>query len=282
MPNLGQLLGPQDHLLLVGGGRMGGALLDGWLSQGLSASSVSVQEPNPSEALKNRGVTIISADARSQTDRAPVSVLVLAVKPQMAPDVLPALAPLIDEQTIIVSLMAGLSLAAIQKLCGDRPGQYIRSMPNTPAMLGRGITALIAQKDVMQQACDLAEALMASVGQTLWVADEAAIDAVTALSGSGPAYVFHLVEAMAAAGEKLGLSEEIAMALARATVSGAGAMLDQQAETAQILRENVTSPGGTTAAALAVLMRDEGLAALMLEAMRAAQKRAQELSQPDH
>lgn len=273
MPNLGSMIGPEDTVYLVGGGRMGSALLNGWLAGGLAAQAVYVQEPQPSEALKKTGVHLVEADRPSGS----VSVLVLAVKPQLAPNILPSLSALIGPDTLIVSLMAGRSLASLRSLCGGT-GIYVRSMPNTPAMLGKGITALVCDQAISSSARDRAQALMASVGKTVWVENEAEIDAVTALSGSGPAYVFLLVEAMASAGEKLGLSPEIAMALARATIIGGGAMLEAGSESAAQLRENVTSPGGTTAAALSVLMGTQGLEQLMTAAMTAARDRAQELA----
>lgn len=277
MPDLAKLLGPNDQLLLVGGGRMGGAMLKGWLNDGLAPSAVRVQEPSPSDDLVQ---TQVSISPPGSVD-APVAIMVLAIKPQLAPEILPQLGAAIGADTLVISLMAGLSLSAITSLCGAPAGHYVRAMPNTPAMLGRGITALVAQNHVPEPARLQAQSLMAAVGDTLWVDDERAIDAVTAVSGSGPAYVFYLVEAMAAAGQRLGLSSDTAMALARATVAGAGAMLDQLDDSAQILRENVTSPGGTTAAALDVLMASHGLHALMATAIGAAHDRARELSEPD-
>jgi pyrroline-5-carboxylate reductase len=272
MPSLSHLLGTDGRLLLVGGGRMGLALLQGWLEDGLPKNAVTVQEPNPSAELLALGVKVdLSITSRNR-------VIVLAVKPQMADNILTQLKAVIGEDTLILSLMAGITLDKIRDLCAQ-PCSYVRTMPNTPAAIGAGITALFASEDIGHENRNIATSLMGAVGETLWVDDENSLDAVTALSGSGPAYVFHLVEAMANAGTGLGLTPDDAMRLARATVMGAGKMLDQQNDPVQILRQNVTSPGGTTEAALNVLMpADKGLSDLMRRAMQAAFDRAKELA----
>ena len=272
MPSLSHLLGADGRLLLVGGGRMGIALLQGWLKDGFPRNAVTVQEPTPSAELLALGVRVDLSITSGHR------VIVLAVKPQMADSILPKLKAVIGDDTLIMSLMAGITLDKIRDLCAQ-PCSYVRTMPNTPAAIGSGITALFANEDVDQENRNIATSLMGAVVETLWVNDENSLDAVTALSGSGPAYVFHLVEAMTNAGMALGLSADDAMRLARATVIGAGKMLDQQSDPAHILRQNVTSPGGTTEAALNVLMPvDQGLSDLLRRAMQAAFDRAKELA----
>jgi pyrroline-5-carboxylate reductase len=270
MPDLTTLLPTSSKLMLVGAGKMGSALLDGWLAAGLPPQQVSVLEPQPSARLASLGVKINPAAA-------PHAIIVLAVKPQLIDEVAPSLAPFIAPDSVVLSLMAGITLARLQASCADA-GAYIRTMPNTPASIGSGITALCCNAAAEQNARHAAENLMQAVGATVWLDDEAQMDAVTALSGSGPAYVFHLVEAMAQAGEEIGLAPEIALQLARQTVAGAGAMLAVAPESAAQLRENVTSKGGTTAAGLAVLMHEKsGLTELMRRVLIAARDRSQEL-----
>lgn len=247
---------------------MGSALLAGWLAAGVPAASVWVIEPNPSEWLKGAGVHL-----NAGVPAAP-AVAVLAVKPQMMGAALPALQALGNGATLFVSIAAGTTIAAFEAALGART-PIVRTMPNTPAMVNRGITALCRNGHVSDGDMALAVALMAAVGETVILDGEHQIDAVTAVSGSGPAYVFHLIEAMAAAGEAEGLSADVAMRLARATVSGAGELAHRSGESAAQLRVNVTSPGGTTAAALAVLMPE--LPGLMARAVRAAADRGREL-----
>lgn len=247
---------------------MGSALLAGWLAAGVPAASVWVIEPNPSDWLRAAGVHL--------NEGVPVSpaVALLAVKPQMMGAALPALQALGNGRTLFVSIAAGTTIAAFEAVLGDRT-PIVRTMPNTPAMVNRGITALCRNGHVADDDMALAVALMAAVGETVLLDGEHQIDAVTAVSGSGPAYVFHLIEAMAAAGEAEGLSAEVAMKLARATVSGAGELAHRSDDSAAQLRINVTSPGGTTAAALAVLMPE--LPGLMQRAVKAAADRGREL-----
>jgi pyrroline-5-carboxylate reductase len=208
---------------------------------------------------------------------AEAAVAVLAVKPQMMGAALPALQALGNGSTLFVSIAAGTTIASFEATLGsDTP--IVRTMPNTPAMVGRGITALCRNGRVPDADMDLAQELMAAVGQVVVLEREDLIDAVTAVSGSGPAYVFHLIEAMAAAGEAEGLPADVAMQLARATVCGAGELAFQSPETAAQLRINVTSPGGTTAAALGVLMDPvTGFPALLKRAVKAAADRGREL-----
>lgn len=261
-------------LVLLGCGKMGGALLEGWLSGGLEPAAVTVLEPSPSPRLQDlaaRGLRL-NADLPERP-----AVAVLAVKPQMMGAALPRLKALGGGGTLFVSIAAGTPIHAFEAALGlGTP--IVRAMPNTPAAVGRGITALIGNAAVDAGGVSLAEALMRAVGQTVRLQSEAQMDAVTAVSGSGPAYAFLLIEAMAAAGVAEGLPPELALQLARATVAGAGELAESSGIDPAILRVNVTSPGGTTAAALAVLMRDDGgLAELVGAAVRAAAVRSREL-----
>ncbi len=259
-------------LVLVGCGRMGSALLSGWLARGLRAGAVHVVDPAPSDWLRGTGVSL-----GDDLPEAPAIVLV-AVKPQMMQDALPRVAEFGGGGTLVLSVAAGTAISAYEAAFG--PGTpVIRAMPNTPAAIGRGITALVGNAVADAPAMALAEGLLSAVGQTVRLEDEAQMDAVTALSGSGPAYVFHLIETMAAAGVAEGLSEAMALHLARATVAGAGALAEASDETPAQLRINVTSPGGTTAAALEVLMdAGHGFPALLPQAVAAAAARSRELS----
>ncbi len=263
----------QRGIVLLGCGRMGSALLAGWLARGLAPQHVHVIDPAPSDWLSKLGVHL-----NAPLPDAPAVVL-LAVKPQMMGDALPAIAAFGGGGTLFLSIAAGTMLARFEESLG-RQSPIIRAMPNTPAAVGRGITALIGNARTSDADMVLAEALMQAVGATLRLESEAQMDAVTALSGSGPAYVFHLIEAMAAAGEAQGLAPDMAMQLARATVTGAAELAHQAPESAATLRENVTSPGGTTAAALEVLREPAtGLAPLMARAIAAATARSKGLSQ---
>jgi len=261
----------RDGLVLLGCGKMGTALLTGWLAAGVPAASVWVIEPNPTDWLKGTGVHL------NQGVPASPAVALLAVKPQMMGEALPALQALGNGSTLFVSIAAGTMIATFEVVLGSRT-PIVRTMPNTPAMVGRGITALVGNDHVTSADLALANSLMAAVGQVVELTSEDQIDAVTAVSGSGPAYVFHLIETMAAAGEAEGLPSSVAMQLARATVCGAGELAYQSPETAAQLRINVTSPGGTTAAALGVLMEPEtGFPALLRRAVKAAADRGREL-----
>jgi pyrroline-5-carboxylate reductase len=262
-------------VVLVGAGRMGGALLEGWLRLGLDAKHVAVIEPEPSpqiSAFVNRGLRL-NPDLKSLGS---VTAIVVALKPQVAPQALPALMPLVSASTVVVSIMAGRTL---QFLAGalKETNALVRAMPNTPAAIGRGITVAMARNASVAQR-QLADRLLAATGSVEWVDDETLMDAVTAVSGSGPAYVFLLAEALAQAGAACGLPPQLAAKLARETVAGSGELLHRSPLDAAALRENVTSPGGTTAAALAVLMAKDGLSPLMAKAVAAATKRSRELA----
>ncbi|HCQ65803.1 MAG TPA: pyrroline-5-carboxylate reductase [Rhodobacteraceae bacterium] len=258
-------------LVLLGCGKMGSAMLAGWLAQGLSAQSVWVIDPNPSAWLQGTGVHL-----NTDLPDSPAVVLV-AVKPQMMGDALPTLAALGNGETLFVSVAAGTPIAAFEAALGAST-PIIRAMPNTPAAVGRGITAIIGNTRTTAAQLDLAETLLGAVGQVVRLEDEGQMDAVTAVSGSGPAYVFHLIETLAKAGEAEGLAPDLAMTLARATVAGAGALAEAAQESPSQLRVNVTSPGGTTQAALDVLMNDtDGFEALLARAVKAAADRSREL-----
>jgi pyrroline-5-carboxylate reductase len=249
-------------------------MLAGWLAQGVSPAEVVVVEPRKPEALPV-GARWFATGDQLPTDLE-ASVVVLAVKPQMMPDVVPAYARF--SRAVFLSIAAGRTIAFFQAALGANAA-IIRAMPNTPASVGRGMSVLCAGKGVSDDAKARAERLLAAVGSVAWVDDEALMDVVTAVSGSGPAYVFWLVEALAAAGEQNGLSAAIAQQLARQTVAGAGEMLHSLTESAEQLRRNVTSPGGTTAAALAVLMEEtSGFKPLLDAAVAAATHRSTELA----
>jgi pyrroline-5-carboxylate reductase len=271
-PTLANLSGT---ILLAGAGKMGSAMLEGWLALGLDAGNVAVIEPQPTgelSSLTGRGLRLNpSRDAVGE-----LAAAVVAVKPQVAPEVLPALAPFLGTTTVVVSIMAGRTLAFLSGALPHAP--LVRAMPNTPAAIGRGITVAVANAAVTEPQRALVDALLSAVGAVEWVADEALMDAVTALSGSGPAYVFLLAECMAQAGAAAGLPPALAATLARATVAGAGELLHRSPLDAATLRQNVTSPGGTTAAALEVLMAADGLAPLMTKAIAAATRRSRELA----
>ncbi len=261
-------------LVLAGAGKMGGAMLEGWLARGLPPKAVVVLDPQPSKpirALARRGVRI-----NPKGDIGQAAVLVAAVKPQVAPDALPALARLVGPKTLVVSIMAGKPLAFLEGALPACPA--VRAMPNTPAAIGRGITVAVGNRRVSPAAKKIAHELLAASGAVEWIKDESLMDAVTAVSGSGPAYVFLLAETLARAGVAAGLPARLADTLARATVAGSGELLYRSDLDAATLRQNVTSPGGTTAAALEVLMARDGLDPLMTKAVAAAARRGRELA----
>jgi pyrroline-5-carboxylate reductase len=263
------------HLVLVGAGKMGGALLEGWLRFGLDPKHVAVLEPQPSpqiSALTGRGLQL-NPEIRALAD---VAAIVVAVKPQTAAEAIPELRPMVGASTVVVSIMAGRTLQFIAGALNARCA-LVRAMPNTPAAIGRGITVAVP-RDVNQAQRDLAHRLLCATGTVEWTDDEALMDAVTAVSGSGPAYVFLLAEALAEAGVAAGLPPPLAAKLARETVAGSGELLHRSELDAAVLRQNVTSPGGTTAAALDVLMGRDGLAQLMRNAVAAATRRSRELA----
>ncbi len=268
---LAQLSG---SLVLAGAGKMGGAMLTGWLAQGLDAGNVVVVDPQPSDdikALTARGVRINAAAGNVGA----VSTMLVAVKPQTFPGAAEALRAYVEPSTLVVSVMAGIPIRALAASVG---GHIVRAMPNTPAAIGRGITVAVAADNVTPEQRATADALLRATGGVEWVEDEALIDAVTAVSGSGPAYVFLLAEELARAGVAAGLPEALATTLARATVAGSGELLHRSDLDAGTLRQNVTSPGGTTAAALEVLMADNGFRPLLTRAVAAAAKRSRELA----
>ena len=255
-------------LVLVGCGRMGGAMLKGWLARGLRPDAVTVIDPKLAPEWQDKGLRV-NADLPGNP-----AVLVLAVKPQMMADALGQVPKLSD--TLVVSVAAGTTIASFEATFPGAP--IVRVMPNTPAAIGQGISALIGNGRATAAHLDLAEALMRAVGRVVRLEDEGQMDAVTGLSGSGPAYVFHLIETMAKAGEAQGLPADLALELARATVAGAGALTVHEDEDPAVLRQNVTSPNGTTAAGLKVLMdQDAGLPPLMVRTVAAATERGRAL-----
>jgi pyrroline-5-carboxylate reductase len=262
-------------IVLAGAGKMGGALLDGWLRAGLDPAKVAVIEPAPAphiSALAARGLRL-NPHPSALSD---VAAIVVAVKPQTADQAMPAIAPLASASTVVVSIMAGRTLQFLSHSLRNA-GAFVRAMPNTPASIGRGITVAVPLRATDVQR-DLAHRLLAATGIVEWIEDERLMDAVTAVSGSGPAYIFLLAEALAEAAAAAGLPRELADRLARETVAGSGELLHRSSLDAATLRENVTSPGGTTAAALDVLMGDDGLAQLMKKAIAAATDRSRKLS----
>jgi pyrroline-5-carboxylate reductase len=260
-------------LVLAGAGKMGGAMLSGWLAQGLDAKRIIVIEPHPSDEA--RGFAARGVQLNPDTKGVHADVLVIAVKPQMFRDAGPQLKSLAGPSTLVVSIMAGMTIASITDVCG---GRVIRAMPNTPAAIGRGITVAVPANGVAIEQRAVADALLRATGGVEWVDDETLMDAVTAVSGSGPAYVFLLAEELARAGVAAGLPEALATKLARETVAGSGELLHRSDLDSATLRQNVTSPGGTTAAALDVLMGLEGFHPLLTRAIAAATKRSKELA----
>lgn len=261
----------EKGLVLLGCGKMGGAMLQGWLKGGLPPSSVWVIDPKPSDWLKSTGVTI-----NGDLPPAP-GIVLIAVKPQMMGDALPVLREMGNGTTLFISVAAGTPISAFEDALGNH-SPIIRAMPNTPAAVGRGITSIIGNQHASSGQLDLAEVLLTAVGQVVRLENEDQMDAVTGVSGSGPAYVFHMIECMARAGEAEGLSPELAMHLAQATVAGAGALAEAADETPSELRVNVTSPNGTTQAGLDVLMDEKnGLPDLIRRTVGAAANRSREL-----
>ena len=264
-------------LVLVGCGKMGSAMLEGWLSRGIEAPQIAVLEPMPSPQLhaflSKHGVRLNPSSTSIQD----TEVIIVAIKPQMMTEVLPSLLPLMTTKPLVLSIAAGKTIASFEAALGEGTS-IIRTMPNTPAAIGRGITAMVGNAFVSSVQMKLAEELLAATGEVVRVDNEAVIDLVTAVSGSGPAYVFLLAETLAAAGEKAGLPKELAVRLARATVAGSGELMRLSGVDAAVLRQNVTSPNGTTHAALQVLMADDGLQHLMNRAVAAAALRSRELA----
>ncbi|MCW0236642.1 MAG: pyrroline-5-carboxylate reductase [Ferrovibrio sp.] len=264
-----------NGILLVGCGKMGGAMLVGWLQRGVAAADVVVVEPNPVPGLP-AGVRQVTDATAVPADFKPALVL-LAVKPQVMDTVAPAYAAYAGSGACFLSVAAGKTIATLNGSLGGSAA-VVRSIPNTPAAVGEGITIACANPAVSATQRKFCESLLSAVGEVGWVEDEGLIDAVTAVSGSGPAYVFWLTECMAAAGAAAGLPADLAARLARATVIGSGALMKQSVDSPEQLRKNVTSPNGTTQAALDVLMAGDGLGPLMQRAIAAATKRSRELA----
>jgi pyrroline-5-carboxylate reductase len=259
-------------LVLLGCGKMGSAMLEGWLAEGLPATSVWVIDPHPSDWVRGISGLHLNEDLPARP-----AIALIAVKPQMMEAALPRLKPMGGGGTLFLSVAAGTPIRFYEEVLGAGT-PVIRAMPNTPAAIGRGITALIGNAVSTEAQMELAEGLLSAVGQTVRLDDEAQMDAVTGVSGSGPAYVFHLIEALAAAGEAEGLAPELAMTLATATVAGAGALAEATGEDPAQLRRNVTSPNGTTQAGLEVLMHEtHGLKELVRRTVAAAAARSREL-----
>jgi pyrroline-5-carboxylate reductase len=263
------------NLVLAGAGKMGSAMLDGWLARGLNAKRVVVIEPQPARTIKTltrRGLALNPKDKAK-----PAGAIVIAVKPQTAPEAVPPLKVHVGKTTLVLSIMAGRTLAFLQSALPPDTA-IVRAMPNTPAAIGRGITVAVANRNVSARQRKLASDLLAAIGKVEWVTDESLMDAVTGVSGSGPAYIFLLAEAMTKAGIAAGLPAPLAVKLARETVAGSGELLHRSDLDAATLRQNVTSPGGTTAAALAVLMGPGGFDELLTKAIGAATRRGKELA----
>lgn len=269
----------QNPLVLVGCGHMGHAMAVGWLKAGLSPDAIWVVDPAADphvlpEVKKSHFLTTLEHLDKSLSVRA----IVLAVKPQIMDSVLPQITPIVRPETLVISIAAGVTLTQMRDGVVAE-AVYVRAMPNTPAAVGAGITGLTAEETIDEEDKLLARELMTATGPTVWIANENQMNTVTAVSGSGPAYVFHLVECMAAAGAREGLPEDVAMQLARQTIIGAARLMDVEEDvSAADLRRRVTSPAGTTAAALDVLMHTGGLPDLMLKAVTAARKRGEELA----
>lgn len=270
----------EQPLLLVGCGKMGGALLQGWLDSGLPADTIKIVDPHK-DVLGKKFPTLNKNNFVENISDLPESLsphlVVLAVKPQIMAQTLADFEVMDYSKAVFLSIAAGKTISFFEKNLGKNTA-IVRAMPNIPATIGKGITVACSNGAVRDEQKILCHDLLAAVGEVEWVTDENMIDAVTAISGSGPAYVFHLVEVLAGAGERIGLDKDLARKLARHTVSGSGALLEHSSDDATRLRINVTSPNGTTEAALNILMREDGLGKLMMEAVRAAQKRSKELA----
>jgi pyrroline-5-carboxylate reductase len=261
-------------LLLVGAGKMGQAILDGWIARGLYPKKLMVIEPQPGKSVKALARRGLKLNPKGKATQA--AVIVIAIKPQSAPEAVPPLAAYVGKRTLVLSIMAGRTIRFLESALPS--AAIVRAMPNTPAAIGRGITVACPNSKVSSRQRKLATELLAAIGKVEWTSDEGVMDAVTAVSGSGPAYVFLLAEAMTKAGIAAGLPAQLAAALARETVAGSGELLHRSDLDAATLRHNVTSPGGTTAAALDVLMGPGGFGELLTKAIAAAARRGRELA----
>lgn len=269
---LAKFAGP---LLLVGAGKMGQAMLDGWIARGLSPRRIAIIEPHAADAVTALAPRGLKLNPKGKPAEA--AAIVIAVKPQTAPEAVPPLAAHVGKDTLVLSIMAGRTMAFLEKSLPAGTA-VVRAMPNTPAAIGRGISVAVPNAAVSDRQRKLASDLLAAIGKVEWIGDEGLMDAVTAVSGSGPAYVFLLAEAMTEAGVAVGLPAALAARLARETVAGSGELLHRSDLDAGTLRQNVTSPGGTTAAALEVLMGPGGFDALLAKAIAAATKRGRDLA----
>ena len=274
MSNTATLKNLSGTIVLAGAGKMGGAMLSGWLARGLDPRRAAVIEPHPSDEIRAHLAKGVRLNPSPQ-EAGSAAAFVVALKPQAFREAGPALKPYISATTLVVSIMAGTTMVSLGEVLG---GHVVRAMPNTPAAIGRGITVAVAAKDVCDAQRQTADGLLRATGLVEWVTDEGLMDAVTAVSGSGPAYLFLLAEELARAGVAAGLPEELATKLARETVAGSGELLHRSDLSSATLRQNVTSPGGTTAAALEVLMGADGLQALLTRAVAAATRRSKQLA----
>ncbi|MEZ5648632.1 MAG: pyrroline-5-carboxylate reductase [Alphaproteobacteria bacterium] len=268
----------QRPILLVGCGKMGGALAHAWLDRKIATAGIFIVDPVTPAGLVDRPEVTVVADADNLPDRLVPAAVLLAIKPQQMEAVLPAYARFATDDTVFLSIAAGKTTATLSQYLGSA-AIICRAMPNTPTALGQGMTVLCKGPNLTESQGAMCEALMAVVGETAWVDTETLMDPVTALSGGGPAYVFLLIEVLAAAGVKAGLEPSFAMRLARTTVIGSAELAHQSKATVTNLRQNVTSPGGTTAEALKILMGDGGMQSLFDAAIAAATARARELAQ---
>jgi pyrroline-5-carboxylate reductase len=264
-------------MLLLGCGKMGGAMLRGWLARGVPGNQLYVVDPSPRDLddVAAAGVTIVTKPADLPTGFQPTIVL-LAIKPQFMDEALPNYRRFAKPDTLFLSIAAGKTLSYLRQQIGN--ATIVRAMPNTPAAVGRGVSVIVRQPGVSDAQLDLCAGLLSAVGEIAWVDDEELINAVTAVSGGGPAYVFLLIECLAEAGRQAGLPAEMAMQIARSTVCGSGELAYQSSESAEALRKAVMSPKGTTEQAIAVLMAPDGLQPLMTRAIAAATKRSRELA----
>lgn len=262
-------------LVLVGAGKMGSAMLEGWVARGLKPKLVTVIEPQPVKALRVLARRGLKINPKGKITAA--TAIVVAVKPQSAPEALPPIGPYVGKTTLVLSIMAGRTIGFLERSL-PRDAAIVRAMPNTPAAIGRGISVAVANRNVSARQRKQASDLLAAIGKVEWVGDEMLMDAVTALSGSGPAYLFLLAEAMTKAGIAAGLPADLAATLARETVTGSAELLHRSDLDAADLRQNVTSPGGTTAAALEILMGPGGFDALLTQAIAAATRRSRLLA----
>jgi len=264
-----------QQILLIGFGNMGQALVRGWLAEGRAASSIRVVDPI---AVARAAASALGIEAHRDIPASPAELVIVAVKPAQLRDAARGIQAVLAPRSVVLSIVAGKTLAQLEALLGDGTA-LVRAMPNTPAAIGRGITVLCANRAVDARRREACAALMSAVGRVEWLADEQLMDAVTAVSGSGPAYVFLLIECLSEAGRQAGLDRELAIRLATETVAGAGLYAAGAEETAAELRRRVTSPNGTTQAALEVLLGAGGLQELIGSAVRAATERSRALSQ---